>query len=83
VVQTGKNTQLGGVNEGLLSVAYQAGIEDIVYNDPIDPARSGRAIQRSRRSADLSVVLSITYQGKSSGSERMNVIIALAMFGIP
>jgi hypothetical protein len=54
-----------------------------VYNDPIDPARSGRAIQRSRRSADLSVVLSITYQGKSSGSERMNVIIALAMFGIP
>jgi hypothetical protein len=64
-------------------MAYQVGIEDIVYNDPIAPARSGRAIQMSRRSADLSMVLSITYQKKSSGSERMNVIIALAMYGNP
>jgi hypothetical protein len=38
VVQTGAKTQLGGVNDGLVKVAYQEGMEGVVKRDPIKPA---------------------------------------------
>jgi hypothetical protein len=76
VVQTGPKTQFGGVKAGLLSVAYHVGIDDMVYNDPIVPARNGRAKQRAKRAPDRSMVLSIVYQGKRSSSNGMNVMEA-------
>lgn len=38
VVHTGKNTQLGGANEGFMRVAYQVGIAGVVKTEPITPA---------------------------------------------
>ena len=38
VSHTGANTQLGGVNDGFLRVAYQVEIEGAVKTDPITPA---------------------------------------------
>jgi len=38
VTQTGANTQLGGVNEGLFSDEYQVGIAGAVKTDPTRPA---------------------------------------------
>jgi len=37
VVQTGANTALGGVKDGLFSVAYQVGIAGVVKKEPIKP----------------------------------------------
>ena len=37
-VHTGPNSQLGGLNEGLFSVAYHVGIESSVNTVPISPA---------------------------------------------
>jgi hypothetical protein len=82
VVQTGPKTQFGGVKAGLLSVAYHVRIDDIVYNDPIAPARSGRARQRIKRAPERSRVRSIVYQGKRSGSNGMNVMVAACIHGI-
>ena len=38
VVQTGANSQLGGLKVGFSRVAYQVSIEDDVYMEPIIPA---------------------------------------------
>jgi hypothetical protein len=38
VIHTGENNQLGGVKAGLLSVAYHAGTDGRVKNEPINPA---------------------------------------------
>jgi hypothetical protein len=37
-IQTGAKSQLGGVNDGFLMVAYQVGIEGVVKNEPSIPA---------------------------------------------
>jgi len=39
VVHTGKNTQLGGAKDGLMSVAYHVGIAGVVKNEPRKPAK--------------------------------------------
>lgn len=46
VVQTGPNTQLGGLKEGFASSAYQVGIAGVVKRDPIPPAIKGRIIAK-------------------------------------
>ena len=38
MIHTGPNSQLGGVNEGFLSEAYQLGMAAVVKTDPIIPA---------------------------------------------
>jgi len=38
VIQTGENTQLGGLKDGFSRAAYQVGIAGEVNNDPIKPA---------------------------------------------
>jgi hypothetical protein len=38
VIQTGPKSQLGGLNEGLLRVAYQVEIAGVVNIEPIIPA---------------------------------------------
>jgi len=38
IVQTGPNTQLGGLNNGLFKVIYHVDTEEIVKKDPIMPA---------------------------------------------
>lgn len=38
VIQTGENSQLGGVKDGFLKVAYQMGMEGVVKIEPMIPA---------------------------------------------
>ena len=40
VVQTGANSQLGGLKDGLFKVGYQVLTAEVVKNDPITPAIS-------------------------------------------
>jgi hypothetical protein len=58
-VQTGPNTQFGGVKNGFSSRAYHVVIAGVVNNEPIMPASKGMTIQRIRspeeRREDLSI----------------------------
>ena len=38
LIQTGENTQFGGLKDGLLRLAYQVGIDGEVNKDPTNPA---------------------------------------------
>jgi len=49
IVHAGPNSQFGGVNQGLLSVTYQLGIEDSVKIDPMKPTNKGKIRQPARR----------------------------------
>jgi len=44
IVQTGPNIQLGGLNAGFTSPAYQIEIAEIVKTEPITPANSDNII---------------------------------------
>jgi hypothetical protein len=44
VVQTGPNTQLGGVNHGLFNVAYHVEIAGVVTSPPTPPTSKGTPI---------------------------------------
>ncbi len=44
VVQTGPNTQLGGVNQGLFNVVYHVEIAGVVTSPPIPPTSKGTPI---------------------------------------
>jgi hypothetical protein len=46
-------------------VAYQVKIEDIVNNDPIAPARSGRAMQRRSSPTERTEGLFIAFQERN------------------
>ena len=52
MVQTGPKIQLGGLNIGLWSLAYQPAICGRVKKDPIAPISSGIVIQRTNSPID-------------------------------
>jgi len=45
VVQTGKNTQLGGLNAGWLRLAYQVAMDGVVNNEETYPTARQTTIQ--------------------------------------
>lgn len=45
VIQTGPNSQLGGVKKGLFNVAYQVGIDEAVKIEPMAPASCESTIE--------------------------------------
>jgi hypothetical protein len=51
MIQTGANTQSGGVKEGFLNVAYQPPIAGLVKIEPITPA----SWQRIKLTASLKI----------------------------
>jgi hypothetical protein len=65
-VQTGKNTQFGGVKNGFWSPAYHVVIAGVVNNEPIMPASKGITIQRIRSPAERREDLSIHDQKERS-----------------
>jgi hypothetical protein len=48
VVQTGPNTQLGGVKEGFTRWAYQVGMAGKVAKDPMAPAKREMLMENMR-----------------------------------
>jgi hypothetical protein len=52
-VHTGANTQLGGLKKGLLSAAYQVGMDGVVKVEPMNPAKRQTAIGTTNLTALL------------------------------
>jgi hypothetical protein len=72
-VQTGPNTQSGGVKNGFWSRAYHVVIAGMVTNEPIMPASRGNAIQRIRSPAERREDLSIRDQKERLKSQGLNL----------
>lgn len=56
VIQTGENTQLGGVNDGFSKFAYQVPTEVLVKMDPTKPAIWQMAIESASLTRSLSMI---------------------------
>jgi hypothetical protein len=74
-VQTGPNTQFGGVKNGFWSPAYHVVIAGVVNNEPITPASKGITIQRIRSPAERREDLSMHDQQERSMVQGLNLPI--------
>lgn len=73
VVQIGPKSQLGGVNAGFSSAAYQFGIELIVNIDPTPPTASHTAIDISSRG--MLTLLDFAFRGSSKTMAKRSMSI--------